>query len=183
LIDKHDIKGYGEEYYAAKDASGNDLLLGTSHAGITIKHPTGRPLLSISWNNLKSVTVAKRRSICLECVGTGRSSQRVVQIFLENAEFSAYVLSNITLQQEFYTTDGISVAAGSLQQLTAAHVKPFSLMFRPDLSNILSVPSTPPPVDVDVGKNFTRPDVVQFTKSYGLRSSADVLFSGIPVFL
>ncbi|OQV25862.1 Tyrosine-protein phosphatase non-receptor type 14 [Hypsibius exemplaris] len=158
IVECQNLEGYGEDYYSAKDASGNDLLLGTSTIGITIKHPTGRPLLSISWSNLKSASLAKKRSICLECIGSGRSSQRVVQVFLENADFSAYVLSNITLQQEFYANEDSCMPPVSLPDADLQHLKPYGLMFRPDPSLQSVVISKQM---AEVAQKFSRPDVAE----------------------
>ncbi|XP_055332337.1 tyrosine-protein phosphatase non-receptor type 21-like [Paramacrobiotus metropolitanus] len=190
------LEGYGEEYYAAKDASGNDLLLGTSHLGVTIKHPTGRPLLNMAWPLLKNVSRAKR-SIYLECVGTGRTNQRMVQIFLENADFAAYVLTNISLQQDFYLTEAGAngyVGNGSSFPVTGnggpvdpgphPQAHPFRLMFRPDATGMtrpLSNGNTSNGVQVQTvvrpeqhpAPASSQPDVIDFARTTDLYMPRD----------
>lgn len=104
IFEAQKLDGYGDESYAAKDASGNDLLLAFNLSGICIfRIPHSRPVITIQWQDLNNISVNKK-AICLECAGTGRASKRMVHVYMEDMENAKYLCQMMQLQKEFHLT-------------------------------------------------------------------------------
>ncbi|XP_071509789.1 tyrosine-protein phosphatase non-receptor type 21-like [Diadema antillarum] len=106
------LEGYGQESFPAKDDSGNELFIGASFSGLTVKHLNRQETAYIQWHEVQSMGHNRR----VFGVGTAKS-QDVMQFQMEDAETAKYVCRICRLQQQFHKYTVETVKLGSREVL------------------------------------------------------------------
>ncbi|XP_070578387.1 tyrosine-protein phosphatase non-receptor type 14-like [Ptychodera flava] len=113
------LDGYGQESYPAKDESGNDLLLGASFLGISVKHLNGQPTVYFKWNDIRQ-TVHNKRLFGIESVRT----QDTIQFQMEDAETAKYVCRMFITKHKFYKLSMAAMQGGKEASLDGGRLIP-----------------------------------------------------------
>ncbi|GBM39059.1 Tyrosine-protein phosphatase non-receptor type 14 [Araneus ventricosus] len=98
IMEAQKINGYGLECFAAKDSSGNAIILGVSLMGIYIWYLNNQPAVYFPWDQILNL-VHHKRYFGIE----HRNSRKVLQSQLEDAHLAKYVWKTCIQQHSFYT--------------------------------------------------------------------------------
>ncbi|XP_035208250.1 tyrosine-protein phosphatase non-receptor type 21-like isoform X2 [Stegodyphus dumicola] len=111
IMEAQRLNGYGLECFAAKDHSGNAIIVGVSLMGIYIWYLNNQPSIYFPWDQIINLVHQKR------CFGIEhRNSPKVLQTYLEDSHLAKYVWKTCIQQHCFYTKNEGLVSSSSEQQ-------------------------------------------------------------------
>ncbi|XP_065214108.1 tyrosine-protein phosphatase non-receptor type 14-like isoform X1 [Planococcus citri] len=115
ILAAQQLEGYGQETFTAKDGSSNEVLIGISLTGITVRSDVSRSAKFYKWRDITNV-VNHKRYFGIEC----QIPEETVHYQFADVESAKYVWRMCVHQHTFFAQNGQSADQGNAAEIVRA---------------------------------------------------------------